>query len=81
MAYRLLTLMSNDLVVFSMDLTITRSLGVIGELACFRGLKFKITFKMRFATCGRARIRIERVFKVASIKIASLFLLVSAEWI
>jgi len=66
-------------VVFSMDLTITRSLGVMGELACFKGLKFKITFKIRFATCGRARIRIERVFKVASIKIASLYLSVSVK--
>jgi hypothetical protein len=71
--------MSNDLVVFSIDLTITRSLGVMGELACFKGLKFRITVKIRFATCGRARIRMERVFKVASIKIASLFLLVSAK--
>lgn len=65
--------------VFSMDLTITRNLGVMGELACFKGLKFRITFKMRFATCERALITMERVFKVASIKIASLYLSVSEE--
>ena len=68
-------LISNDLVVFSMDLTITRSLGVIGELACFRGLKFRITVKILFAMWGRARIKIEREFRVASTSTASLLLL------
>jgi hypothetical protein len=68
---------SNDLVVFSIDLTITRSLGVIGELACLRGLKFRMTFKILFAICGRARIRREREFRVASTSTASLFLSVS----
>lgn len=68
---------SNDLVVFSMDLTITRSLGVIGELACFNGLKFRMTFKILFAICGRARIRMEREFRVASTSTASLFVSVS----
>ncbi len=68
---------SNDLVVFSMDLTMTRSLGVIGELACFKGLKFRITFKILLAIWGRARIRIDREFKVASTSTASLFLSVS----
>ena len=67
-------LISNDLVVFSMDLTITRSLGVIGELACFRGLKFRITVNILFAIWGRARIRMEREFRVASTSTASLFL-------
>jgi hypothetical protein len=65
--------MSNDLVVFSIDLTITRSLGVIGEFACFRGLKFRMTVKILFAVWGRARIRIEREFRVASTSTASLF--------
>jgi hypothetical protein len=64
--------MSKDLVVFSMDLTITRSLGVIGELACLRGLKFRMTFKILFAILGRDRIKIEREFNVASIRTASL---------
>jgi hypothetical protein len=68
---------SNDLVVFSMDLTMTRSLGVIGELACFKGLKFRMTFKILLAIWGRARIRMEREFRVASTRTASLFLLVS----
>jgi hypothetical protein len=68
--------MSNILVVFSMDLTITRSLGVIGELACLRGLKFRMIVKILFARWGRARIRIEREFRVASISKASLWWLV-----
>jgi hypothetical protein len=68
---------SNDRVVFSIDLTITRSLGVMGELACFKGLKFMITFKILLAIWGRARIRMEREFKVASTSTASLVLLVS----
>ena len=59
--------------VFSIDLTITRSLGVIGELACLRGLKFRMTVKILFARWGRARIRIEREFKVASTSKASLW--------
>jgi len=74
-SYRLYICVSRDLVVFSMDLTITRSLGVMGELACFRGLKFKITVKILFAILGRARIRMEREFKVASTRTASLRLL------
>jgi hypothetical protein len=57
--------MSKDLVVFSIDFTITRSLGVIGELASFRGLKFRITFNILLAIRGRARTRREREFKVA----------------
>jgi hypothetical protein len=56
---------SSDRVVFSIDLTITRSFGVIGELACLRGLKFRMTFNILFAMRGRARIRIEREFRVA----------------
>jgi hypothetical protein len=71
-AYRLLIWMSKDLVVFSMDLTMTRSLGVIGELACFRGLKFRMTFKILLAIWGRARIKMEREFRVASTRTASL---------
>ena len=55
-----------------MDLTITRSLGVIGELACLRGLKFRMTFKILFPRLGRARIRIESEFSVASTRTASL---------
>lgn len=58
--------------VFSIDLTITRSFGVIGELACLRGLKFRMTFRILFEIRGRARIRMEREFKVALTKTASL---------
>lgn len=71
-AYRFFTWRSNDLVVFSIDLTITRVLGVIWELACFRGLKFKMTVNILIARWGRARIRMEREFKVASTRTASL---------
>lgn len=63
---------SKHLVVFSMDLTITRSFGVMGELASLRGLKFKMTFKILFAMMGRERMRTEREFRVASTKTASL---------
>ena len=63
---------SNIRVVFSMDLTITRSLGVMGELASFRGLKFKMTFMILLARFGRARMRVAREFKVASMSTASL---------
>jgi hypothetical protein len=54
----------------------TRSLGVIGELACFKGLKFRMTFKILLAIWERERIRIEREFRVASTSTASLVLLV-----
>jgi hypothetical protein len=49
----------------------------MGELACFKGLKFMITFKILLAIWGRARIRMEREFKVASTRTASLVLSVS----
>jgi hypothetical protein len=65
-------LMRSSLVVFSIDLTITRSFGVMGELASFRGLKFKIAFKILLAIGGRARMSMEREFNVASTSTASL---------
>jgi hypothetical protein len=49
-------------------LTITRSFGVIGELASLRGLKFKMTFNILFAVRGRARISTERELRVALIR-------------
>lgn len=61
-----------------MDLTITRVLGVIGELASFRGLKSRITFKILLEIWGRALIRIEREFRVASTNTASLRMLAKA---
>jgi hypothetical protein len=64
--------MRRSLVVFSMDLTITRSLGVMGELASFKGLKFNIAFKILFAIGGRERMSMEREFNVASTSTASL---------
>jgi hypothetical protein len=62
-----------------MDLTITRVLGVIGELACFRGLKFRMAFKILFAVRGRDRIKKDMEFKVASTRTASLYLLVRGD--
>jgi hypothetical protein len=44
----------------------------MGELASFRGLKFRITFKILLAICGRVRIRVDMEFKVASTRTASL---------
>lgn len=59
--------------VFSIDLTITRSLGVIGELASLRGLKDNIALRILFEIGGRARMSMEREFKVASTITASLY--------
>jgi hypothetical protein len=64
--------MRSSLVVFSIDLTMTRSFGVIGELASFRGLKVKMAFRILLAIGGRARMSIEREFSVASTSTASL---------
>lgn len=63
---------SNILVVFSIDLTRTRVLGVIGEFASFRGLKFKTALRIRFEVAGLVRIRIATQFRVASTTSASL---------
>ena len=59
-------------VVFSRDLTSTLVLGVIGELASFRGLKLSTVLRMRFDVFGLVRIRMERQFRVASTSRASL---------
>jgi hypothetical protein len=50
----------------------TRSFGVIGELASFKGLKVKMAFRILLAIGGRARMSIEREFNVASTSTASL---------
>lgn len=63
--------------VFSIDLIITRFLGVMGELASLRGLKFKMALMILEAIEGRARTRRERQFSVESTKTASLNLLIS----
>ena len=60
-------------VVFSMDLTRTRSLGDIGELASFMGLKLRTAFRILFDVLGRVRTRGDRQFKVASTINASLY--------
>jgi hypothetical protein len=64
--------MNSIRVVFSIDLIITRSFGVIGEFACLRGLKFRMEFKILLEVWGRDRMRMDSVFKVASIRMASL---------
>lgn len=59
-------------VVFSMDLTSTRILGVKGELASLSGLKARIALTMRLEVDGRVRTRIDRQFSVPSTMSASL---------
>jgi len=44
----------------------------MGELANFKGLKFKMAFRILLAMGGRARMRIDREFNVASTSTASL---------
>lgn len=70
--HSLLTLTSSDLVVLSIDFTMTRIFGVMGELACFKGLKFRMAETILFATAGRVRMRRERELSVASTSTASL---------
>lgn len=64
--YRLVMCSNSMRVVFSMDLTRTRFLGVIGELASFSGLKLKTAPRILFVVVGRDRTRMARAFKVAS---------------
>lgn len=59
-------------VVFSMDLTETRSLADIGELASFIGLKLRTEFRILFEVLGRMRTRGDKQFRVASTINASL---------
>ena len=60
------------LTVFSIDFAITFIFGVIGPLASLSGLKFRIAFKILLGRVGRARMRRERVLRVASMRTASL---------
>ena len=64
--------MRNDLVVLSIDLASTFSFDDIELVACFKGLKLRTVDKILFEMDCRVRTRIERQFKVASIKTASL---------
>lgn len=70
--YRLARCIKSIRVVFSMDLTITRVLGVIGELASFNGLKLRTALRILLAVPGRLRIKMDRQFKVASTSNTSL---------
>lgn len=70
--YRLDRWIRSILVVFSMDFTRTLVLGVMGELASFRGLKLRMVFKMRADVLGLVRTRTDKVFRVASTSRASL---------
>jgi hypothetical protein len=58
--------------VRSIDLIFTRMVGVMGEFPAFNGLKFRTDSRILFAIDGRVLIRIERQFKVAFTRIASL---------
>ena len=57
--------MSNALVVRSIDLTWTLAFGVMGELACFIGLKFKIAEMILLAMDWRVRRSVPRQLRVA----------------
>jgi hypothetical protein len=50
----------------------TRNFGVMGELASFRGLKFKMALRILLAIGGRARMSMDKEFSVASTSTASL---------
>lgn len=60
-------------VVFSIDLTETRSLAVMGELAIFMGLKLRTVVRILPEVFGRVRARIGRQFRVALTINASLY--------
>lgn len=63
---------SNALVVLSIDLICTLAVGLIGELACFIGLKLSIAESILFAIDCRVRNKLPKQFNVAVIKTASL---------
>jgi len=65
-------LSSNALVVRSIDLIWTLALGLIGELACLNGLKFRIAERILLAIDWRVRRRVPRQLRVALTKTASL---------
>lgn len=72
-AYRLYRCVNSILVVFSIDFTTTLILGVKGAVvASLNGLKLNRVETMRLAVFGRWRIRIDKVFKVASTSKGSL---------
>lgn len=64
--------MSNALVVRSIDLIWTRTLGVMGELACFIGLKFRTAEMILLAMDWRVRRRVPKQLSVALMRTASL---------
>lgn len=71
-AYLRRTFISNALVVRSIDLIWTLTLGVMGELACFIGLKVKIAEMILLAMDWRVRRSVPRQLRVALIRTASL---------
>ena len=71
-AYLRYIFMSSALVVLSMDLIWTLALGVMGELACLSGLKFKIADTILLEMDWRVRRSMPRQFRVASTNTASL---------
>ena len=66
------TFMSNALVVRSIDLIWTLALGVMGELACFIGLKLRIADMILLGMDWRVRRRVLRQLRVALMRTASL---------
>jgi hypothetical protein len=66
-------------VVRSIDFKMTLFLGVIGEFASFRALKFSTLFKILFAAIGRRCINIPRLLSVAVTTRPSLYPVSSAD--
>ena len=64
--------MSNALVVRSIDLIWTRTLGLMGELACFMGLKFRTAEMILLAMDWRVRRSVPKQLRVALMRTASL---------
>lgn len=64
--------MSNAFAVRSIDFMMTLSFGVMGELACLSGLKFKVALRILLAIDGRVRMSIPRQLSVALTSRASL---------
>ena len=70
--YRLTRCMISIRVVFSTDLRATPVLGVIGEFATLRGLKFRTVLMILLAVLDLVLTRMDKQFNVASTTMASL---------
>jgi len=74
MTYFLMMFRSSARVVRSIDLTMTLTLGVMGEFASFSGLKFRTVDMILFEIEGFERISVPKLFRVAVTSKASLYI-------